>query len=145
VVSRLSKKKEATYDFLAFIANKKNAFLTARMAGLESSQAMKYEYFPPIGTGSIVEWENQGWDKADATSFLQAYYENLTLPEQQLYLRIPGAAEYWHELDVRVSSVLAGQKTPKAALDDIYQAWEQITERYGRENQKRLYIESYAY
>jgi hypothetical protein len=24
--------------------------------------------------------------------------------EQQIYLRIPGAAEYWHELDIRVSS-----------------------------------------
>ena len=75
---------------------------------------------------------------------LDAYYKNLVLPEQQIYLRIPGAAEYWHELDVRVSSVLAGGKKPKAALDDIYQTWEQITEHYGRENQKKLYAESYA-
>jgi multiple sugar transport system substrate-binding protein len=70
--------------------------------------------------------------------------KNLVLPEQQIYLRIPGAAEYWHELDVRVSSVLAGETKPKAALDDIYQTWEQITEHYGRENQKKLYAESYA-
>ena len=40
--------------------------------------------------------------------------------------------------------VLAGETKPKAALDDIYQAWEQITERYGRDNQKKLYAESYA-
>jgi multiple sugar transport system substrate-binding protein len=105
---------------------------------------MKYEYFPPVGTGSVVEWENQGWDKADAINFLEAYYQNLTLPAQEIYLRIPGAAEYWHELDVRVSSVLAGQTNAKAALDDLYQAWEQITQRYGRDNQKRLYAESFA-
>ena len=37
-----------------------------------------------------------------------------------------------------------GETKPKAALDDIYQAWEQITERYGRDNQKKLYAESYA-
>jgi hypothetical protein len=31
-----------------------------------------------------------------------------------------------------------------AALDDIYQTWEQITERYGRESQKNLYAESHT-
>jgi len=45
---------------------------------------------------------------------------------------------------VRVSSVLAGETKPKAALDDIYQAWEQITERYGRESQKKFYEDSYV-
>jgi multiple sugar transport system substrate-binding protein len=144
VISRLSKKKEATFDFLAFMANRKNAFFNCTNGWTGVQPGMKYEYFPPIGTGSIVEWENQGWDKADATSFLDAYYQNLTLPEQEIYLRIPGAAEYWHELDLRVSSVLAGQTGAKAALDDLYQAWEQITERYGRENQKRLYAESFV-
>jgi multiple sugar transport system substrate-binding protein len=144
VISRLSKQKEATYDFLAFMANKKNAFFNSTNGWTGVQPGMKYEYFPPVGTGSVVEWENQGWDKADAISFLDAYYQNLTLPEQEIYLRIPGAAEYWHELDVRVSSVLAGQTNPKTALDDLYQAWEQITERYGRDNQKRLYAESFA-
>jgi hypothetical protein len=43
---------------------------------------------------------------------------------------------------VRLSSVLAGETKPKAALDDLYQTWEQITDRYGRDNQKRLYTES---
>jgi multiple sugar transport system substrate-binding protein len=144
VISRLSKKKEATYDFLAFMANKKNAFFNSTNGWTGVQPGMRYEYFPPVGTGSVVEWQNQGWDKNDAIEFLQAYYKNLVLPEQQIYLRIPGAAEYWHELDIRVSSVLAGETKPKAALDDIYQKWEQITERYGRENQKKLYAESYA-
>jgi len=49
-----------------------------------------------------------------------------------------------HELDVRISPVLAGKTKPKEALDDIYQAWEQITDRYGRESQKKLYAESYG-
>jgi multiple sugar transport system substrate-binding protein len=105
---------------------------------------VKYEYFPPAGSGNVVEWENQGWDKADAIGYLEAYYQNLVLPVQQLDLRIPGAAEYWHELDVRLSSVLSGATEPKEPLNDMYQAWEQITDRYGRESQKRLYAESYG-
>jgi len=45
---------------------------------------MKYEYFPPVGTGNVVKWENHGWDKDDAIVYLQAYYQNLVLPEQEL-------------------------------------------------------------
>ena len=144
VISRFSKKKEATYDFLAFMANKKNAFFNCTNGWTGVQPGMKYQYFPPVGTGSVVEWENQGWDRADATSFLDAYYQNLTLPEQQIYLRIPGAAEYWRELDVQLSSVLAGRTNPKAALDSVYHAWEEITERHGRDNQKKLYAASFA-
>ena len=144
VISRLSKQKEAAYDFLAFMANKKNAFFNVVTGWTGVQPAMKYEYFPPVGTGNVEEWVNQGWDKADAIAYLNAYYANLVLPEQEIYLRIPGAADYWHELDVRISSVLAGKTKPKEALDDIYQAWEQITDRYGRESQKKLYAESYG-
>jgi multiple sugar transport system substrate-binding protein len=144
VISRLSKQKEAAYDFLAFMANKKNAFFNVTNGWTGVQPGMKYEYFAPVGTGRVEEWENQGWDKDDAIAYLNAYYANLILPAQQIYLRIPGAAEYWHELDVRISSVLTGATKPKEALDDIYQAWEQITNRYGRESQKKLYAESYG-
>jgi multiple sugar transport system substrate-binding protein len=144
VISRLSKQKEAAYDFLAFMANKKNAFFNVTNGWTGVQPGMKYEYFAPVGTGRVEEWENQGWDKDDAIAYLNAYYANLILPAQQIYLRIPGAAEYWHELDVRISSVLSGARKPKEALDDIYQAWEQITDRYGRESQKKLYAESYG-
>ncbi|MBV9298929.1 MAG: extracellular solute-binding protein, partial [Verrucomicrobia bacterium] len=114
VISRFSKKKEATYDFLAYMANKKNAMFNCANGWTGVQPGMKYEYFPPIGNGSLDEWAQYGWNKDDATRYLNAYYENLALPNQEEYLRIPGAAEYWHELDVRVSAVLAGQAQPKA-------------------------------
>ena len=95
------------------------------------------EAFNPV----TAQWETH---PLNAIGYLEAYYQNLVLPVQRLYLRIPGAAEYWHELDVRLSSVLAGETKPKAALDDIYQTWEQITEHYGRQSQKNLYAESDA-
>jgi len=144
VISRLSKQKEAVYDFLAFMANRKNALFNVTNGWTGVQPAMRDEYFPPVGTGRVEEWENQGWDKEDAIVYLNAYYANLVLPQQELYLRIPGTAEYWHELDVRIYSVLADQAKPKEALDDIYQAWEKITDRLGRESQKKLYTESYA-
>jgi multiple sugar transport system substrate-binding protein len=144
VISRLSKQKEAVYDFLAFMANRKNAFFNVTNGWTGVQPAMRDEYFPPVGTGTVEEWENQGWDKDDAIVYLNAYYANLVLPEQEIYLRIPGAAEYWHELDLRIYSVLSGETKPKEALDDIYQAWEKVTDRLGRESQKKLYAESYT-
>ena len=27
---------------------------------------MKFEYFPPVGTGKVEEWVEQGWDAEDA-------------------------------------------------------------------------------
>ena len=113
VISRRSKQKEAAYDFLAFMANKKNAFFNVTNGWTGVQPGMKYEYFAPVGTGRVEEWENQGWDKDDAIAYLNAYYANLILPSQQIYLRIPGAAEYWHELDGRISSVCRVQESQK--------------------------------
>jgi len=126
------------------MANRKNAFFNSTNGWTGVQPGMKYEYFPPVGTARIEEWQREGWDTEDALGFLDAYRQNLELPAQEIYLRIPGAAECWHELDVRVSSVLAGKAQPKAALDELYQVWEQITDRHGRESQIKLYAESYA-
>ena len=68
----------AAYDFLAFIANKKSAFYNVTNGWTGVQPAMKYEYFAPVGTGRLEDWENQGWDKDDAIAYLNAYYANLT-------------------------------------------------------------------
>lgn len=143
VLSRLSKHKEATYDFMAFMANRKNAFFNCTHGWTGVQPSMKWEYLPPEGTSTIAEWQKEGWNAADCAQYLNAYYENLTLPLQEEYLRIPGTAEYWHELDVNVSAVLAGQKKPKDALDATASSWEAVTQRYGRDKQKALYAASF--
>ncbi len=144
VISAHSKKQEATYDFLAFMANKKNAFFNASNGWTGVQPGVKYEYLPPDGSSSIAEWKAQGWNDDDTVEYLKAYYSVLSAPVQQEYLRIPGTAEYWHELDVNISAVLGGQAKPKDALDATAAAWEKITERYGRDKQKKLYQASFA-
>ena len=49
-------RKEATYDFLAFMANKKNAFFNVANGWTGVQPGMKYEYFPPVGTATVKEW-----------------------------------------------------------------------------------------
>jgi multiple sugar transport system substrate-binding protein len=144
VISRNSKKREATYDFLAFMANKKNAFFNSTNGWTGVQPGMKFEYLPPVGTASLDEFKAQNWNADDVMEYLKGYYSVLSAPVQEEYLRIPGTAEYWHELDVNISAVLGGQMQPKAALDATAAAWEKITERYGREKQKALYQASFA-
>ena len=126
------------------MANNKNAAFNAANGWTGVQPGMKFLFFPPNGTGSVEQWKALGWNEDDAIEYIKAYYAVLSAPLQQEYLRIPGAAEYWHELDVNVSAVLAGQSQPKAALDATAAAWEKITERYGRDKQKVLYQASFA-
>ena len=142
VLSRFSKNKEATYDFMAFMANRKNAFFNATNGWTGVQPSMPYEFLPPDGNGSIAEYEKQGWNAHDVKAFTSAYYKSLTSSLQETYLRIPGAAEYWHELDVNVSAVLAGQMKSKAALDDVAAKWQKITDRLGKTSQRDLYRKS---
>ena len=144
VISRRSRKAEATYDFLAFMANRKNAFFNCTHGGTGVQPGMKFEYLPPVGTASLQEFAAQKWNTDDVVEYLKAYYSVLSAPVQENYLRIPGTAEYWHELDVNISAVLGGQMQPKAALETTAAAWESITERYGRGKQKALYEASFA-
>lgn len=139
VISRLSKNQEAAYDFLAFMANRKNEFFNVTHGWTGVQPGVEYAFLKPKGTATVEQYEEQGWNPEDVKEFTNAYYDNLVNKTQETYLRIPGAAEYWHELDVRVSAVLAGQKDPKQALQEISDAWEKITDRYGREQQKALY------
>jgi multiple sugar transport system substrate-binding protein len=143
VISAHSKKQEATYDFLAFMANKKNAFFNCTHGWTGVQPGAKFEFLPPEGSSNMAEWKEQGWNDDDTVNYLKAYYSVLSAPVQQEYLRIPGTAEYWHELDVNVSAVLGGQMQPKAALDATAASWEKITERYGRDKQKALYKASF--
>jgi multiple sugar transport system substrate-binding protein len=46
-----------------------------------------------------------------------------------------GGAEYMDLLDKEVQAAVTGLKTAKKALDDAAEKWEDVTERYGREQQ----------
>lgn len=145
VISRFSKNQEMAYDFAAYMANQKNAFFNTTHGWTGVQPGMKYEFFAPAGTATVQDYVQQGWNGDDAKTFVDGYYANLTLPLQEAYLRIPGAAEYWHELDTRVSAVLAGQTKPDAALKDMANAWNKITDRYGKDKQIKIYQESIGY
>jgi multiple sugar transport system substrate-binding protein len=69
--------------------------------------------------------------------YISTYSESIAInfPE----LRIPGGFEYYDTLDVYVQKALAGEMSAQEALDAAAAAWDLITERFGREEQKEKY------
>jgi multiple sugar transport system substrate-binding protein len=56
----------------------------------------------------------------------------------QMELGIPGAREYMEALEIAITSAIAGED-PQAALDKAAAAWEEITDRLGRDAQREAY------
>jgi len=127
-VSAHSKNKELAYLYCQWMSG---AAMNARVAltpggWYDVAKASNYDenQFPEIRrkNGGIYmdAWmENQKWQVAHCFPAIA----------------MRGGAEYSGVLLEAVSGVLKGAKEPKAALDDVAEKWEEITERYGREGQ----------
>ena len=51
---------------------------------------------------------------------------------------MPGYGEYAQALEIELANALTGQKSPQEALDDAAEAWDGITDSYGREEQLQV-------
>jgi multiple sugar transport system substrate-binding protein len=71
--------------------------------------------------------------------YLRAYAATFNAPTMLPYLRIRGTPEYWSVLDAQLAAAMGGRKTPQEALADTAAAWEEITDRLGREQQLEAY------
>jgi multiple sugar transport system substrate-binding protein len=74
--------------------------------------------------------------------YLDAYNQNIAIlyPE----VRIPGAFNYYDALDRFVQEALAGRLSPKQALDQVAQEWNQITNRLGKQGQVEKYRKAFG-
>jgi multiple sugar transport system substrate-binding protein len=55
---------------------------------------------------------------------------------------IPGAAQYEDSLDLHVNKALAGEETPQQALDAVAKEWDAITDKLGRDNQIKFWLQA---
>ncbi len=116
VVMAGSESPEATYYFWAMLATEaKQRFYAAR--GSDGVDPGKWYQMPPEavegGTGDLKQYTDAGFTADDAIEYCRAFYDNFNNPKQLPYLRIPGAAEYWSALDIRLSHPAApGRHAP---------------------------------
>jgi multiple sugar transport system substrate-binding protein len=81
-----------------------------------------------------------GMSPQAASDYLGAIEASLASPNMVLDLRIPQNQRYQQVvLDQAVSQFLAGEITTEAAMQQIYDGWEEITDELGREEQLAAY------
>lgn len=136
---------ELAYYWLALTATEpKQRFYAAR--GTDGVDPGRLSQMPPDvvegGTGDIADYTNQGWDETDAKEYVKAYYDTFQNPNQFPYLRIPGTAEYWNAMDIRLSESITGQSTPEEALTNMANDFREINERLGTDIQLDIYKKS---
>jgi len=105
-----------------------------------------YDWIEPVGSATVDEYVDGGYDADDAVQFIGAYQNNFfDYPLFVTYLRIPGTPEMSETMDVHLSEAVTGQVSAQEALDRTYDDWVRIIEDYGKEDLLRLYQESIGY
>jgi len=142
VINKFSDAPEATYYLLALMATQPKSTVYAQRGWDGVDPGRFSHYLPPDGTASLDAYIAAGWDEQDVKDYTKAYFDNFGADLQVPYLRIPGAFEYWTALDIHLSEAATGQSTAEEALSATYDDYEAITDRLGRDLQKKSYLAS---
>ena len=125
--------KEAALDFAAFMARPELVKKLAVTGGTGINPA-RFSQFEALDL-----WIEAGFDEESARDYLDAILTGINHPNAVLDLRITGTAEYQQTLDAELARALKGEISAQEALDNAAKAWEEITNRLGRENQLAQY------
>ncbi|MEM7753571.1 MAG: extracellular solute-binding protein [Pseudomonadota bacterium] len=126
--------KQAAYDFLSYVnqAEQSNVDVTIGWTGYNPYRNSQLE--------SIDLWVEAGFSPEAAENYLGAIKDSLNHPNMASDLKIPGSQQYTGVvLDRELARFLAGEITAEQATANIEEAWEEITEDFGRESQGNMY------
>jgi multiple sugar transport system substrate-binding protein len=145
VISSFSDSPEAAYSFLSLMALKPVSIWNAQNGWTGVDPGYYYQFLEPEGEAKVEDYVKAGWNEADVVDYTKAYYDNFTAPTMLTYLRIEGAPEYWDIMDKNLSAAMSGEKSAQQALDDTAAAWEEITDRLGRDKILKQYQEAIGF
>ena len=122
IVSNYSKYPEAAYLFLQWWTSPEIGYEVAPIKGI--MDAYRRNWFES-------EKERLHMEMAYTPEFIEAFPKAIASSFPDLML--PGAYEFLDVLNKNINAVCAGTKEAKPALDETAAAWEEITDRLGRD------------
>ena len=125
---------EAAYAFLSYMnqAEQSNFDVTQGWTGYNPYRISQFENIEP--------WVEAGFSQEFAENYLGAIGDSLNSPNMASDLRIPGTQQYKGiVLDRELARFLADEITAAEAVANIEAGWEEITEDFGRDAQRKLY------
>lgn len=134
-VAKGTKNAACAFDFTAFMGNQNMSQLLVTYPG----SGVNPHFFSDLN--NLEPWLKIGMTETEAKEYLDVIKNIINNPNAVVDLRITGAAEYFDALDTQLARAVAGEATPQEALDEAAKQWNAITDRLGREQQKKLYRE----
>jgi len=128
------KVKDAAYAFLSYMSQpaQSNADVTVGSTGYNPFRISQFT--------DKQAWLNAGFSQAAADNYLGGIEASLNSPNMVADLRIPQNQKYIQvELDRVLADYVAGNVTTDEAAQQIYDAWEAITNEAGRDGQLASY------
>jgi multiple sugar transport system substrate-binding protein len=132
-VSKTTKNPECAFDFAAFMGNQNMGLLLS----VTPATGVNPHFFSDVN--NLDPWVKMGMSETQAKEYLAAVRDTINDPNAVVDLRITGAAEYFDALDTQLARAVAGEVTAQQALDEVAKGWNAITDRLGRDQQKKLY------
>jgi len=132
------KVKEAAYAFLSYMDQpaQSGPDVTVGKTGYNPYRLSHFK--------NLKMWTDAGMSEAAAKNYLGAIEASLNSPNMMLDIRVPHNNEYEQiALDAVASSFVAGEfKTSAEAAAELAKQWEALTDKYGRDAQKKAYVDS---
>ena len=129
------KVKQAVYAFFAYVSAPPQSDVDVTL-GKTGFNPYRKSHF-----SELKFWTDAGMSEAAAKDYLGAIQASLNNPNFVLDITIPHNQEYQQvQLDTIQSQFLAGQIDAKTAAQNVFDAWETLTNKYGRDAQKQAYL-----
>jgi multiple sugar transport system substrate-binding protein len=125
---------EAAWNYIEWATNPENSGV-ATVTGGSGVNPYRLSHF------DLDRWLTK-MTEAEAVSYLTAQEASLQAKNVALDMRIPGYFSYTEVLEIELSKALAGEVSPKEALDAIAEQWEALTDEFGRDAQLAAYRSS---
>ena len=131
-VAKNSSNQAMAFDYLCFFSNEANTALDLTI-GRFGVNPYRNAHF------DAAFWEGQGWDPEVAAAYVATLSGMEDSTNRVFDLRVPGVNEYMSSLANGVAAALAGQESPKQALDAVAGEWSDITEQVGKDKVQEAY------
>ncbi len=129
-VSTTSRKQATAFKLLQWLPSKSISLLT-----LVESPTLGP--FRASHLGDASRWTGDAISADLADQYAEVIASNHERSMFMMFPRVPGQQEYLAALDDGVRNVMSGSQSAQAALDEVAETWQAITERLGREAQAK--------
>ena len=131
-VPKASPNQAAAWDYVMWYASPANSARDV-VTGGSGINPYRISHFTDIDAWLAI------FGREEAEAYLNVQLNSIDAPNVALDFRIPGYFAYSEVLETELTKALIGEVEPEDALDEIAEAWDEITDEFGRDAQLAAY------